>query len=50
MLMEGLESFMGLVGRGVTETREEDEGQNYRVDERTGNRYVSAMPQRRDAR
>ena len=44
-LMEGLESFMGLVRSGAGEDKEDDENQNYSVD-RWGNRYVSAIPAR----
>jgi len=46
VLIEGLESFIALVKAGVTEDKDEDDGQNWRVDERTGQRYVSAMPMR----
>lgn len=46
ILMEGLLSFCGMLCRQPA--REEDgEEQNYRVDDRTGRRYVSAMPQAR---
>ncbi len=45
LLMEGLEAFCGLTATGVVSDAE-DEDQNYRVDERTGKRYASAMPMR----
>ena len=44
-LMEGLESFMGLVRSGAGEDKEDDENQNWAYD-RNGNRYVSAIPAR----
>jgi hypothetical protein len=45
LLMEGLEAFCGLTATGVADTAEDD-GQYYRIDERTGRRYASAMPSR----
>ena len=46
LLMEGLEAFCGLVGAGAEES-DADQGQNMRIDERTGRAYASAMPARR---
>ena len=46
-LMEGLEAFCGMVGLGRSQVdNEEDAAQYYRIDERTGRRYASAMPTR----
>ena len=46
ILIEGLLSFCGMLRRQPA--REDDgEEQNFRVDQRTGRRYVSAMPQAR---
>jgi len=45
VLMEGLEAFCGSI-RFATVDSEEDQAQNYRIDERTGRSYASAMPMR----
>lgn len=45
VLMEGIESFVALAAAGGT-AAEDDEEANWRVDERTGRRYISAMPSR----
>lgn len=47
VLMEGLEAFCGLVSTRPEENADDDSDQRYRVDERTGVRYASAMPQAR---
>lgn len=45
VLMEGLESYCALISTRREENADDDAGQNYRYDERTGARYASAMPQ-----
>jgi hypothetical protein len=50
VLMEGLESFCGLISTRREVEEDDDSGQLQRVDERTGVRYASAMPQRRAER
>ena len=45
VLMEGLEAFCGSI-RFAAVDNDEDTAQNYRVDERSGRRYASAMPMR----
>ncbi len=45
VLMEGLETFCGLIG-GEAADSDEDNGQTMRIDERTGRAYASAMPMR----
>jgi hypothetical protein len=45
VLMEGLEAFCGSI-RFAAVDNDEDTEQNYRVDERSGRRYASAMPMR----
>jgi hypothetical protein len=47
VLMEGLEAFAALVRRPRLVDENDDRDQMMRVDERTGARYASAMPQRR---
>ena len=47
VLMEGLEAFCGLVSTRREVEENDDNGQMQRVDERTGARYASAMPERR---
>jgi hypothetical protein len=45
VLMEGLEAFCALIGEPQVDS-DEDAAQNFRIDERTGRRYASAMPER----
>ena len=45
VLMEGLESFCGMIRAGRSEDAEDDSGPNYRYS-RDGRRYLSAMPAR----
>jgi hypothetical protein len=47
VLMEGLETFCALVSARREVAEDDDNMQAMRVDERTGARYASAMPQRR---
>ena len=47
VLMEGLESFCGLLSTRREDNEEDDNLQPMRVDERSGVRYASAMPQGR---
>ncbi len=47
VLIEGLESFCGLVSTRREVAEDYENGQMQRMDERTGARYASAMPERR---
>jgi hypothetical protein len=47
VLMEGLEAYCGLVSTRREVNEADDNGQIQRIDERTGARYASAMPQAR---
>ncbi len=47
VLMEGLESFAALSHTRASVEEDDDNGQQRRLDERTGVRYASAMPERR---
>jgi hypothetical protein len=47
VLMEGLETFCALISTRREVAEDDDNRQFQRIDERTGARYASAMPQRR---
>jgi len=47
VLVEGLESFLGLQKKSLAEDDEEDDTQQPWAEDRYGNRYRTAMPARR---